>query len=72
MIVSQAVRLAVAADVGRLFLFHHDPEHGDRDIELKLEKDQNLANMLGSSLHCAIAAEGESYSLTQPLKALAD
>ncbi|RQW82166.1 MAG: response regulator [Methylococcus sp.] len=57
--ISQVVRLADAANAGKLFLFHHDPEHGDDDIDRKLQLARQCAVELGSPVQCLIAAEGE-------------
>ena len=57
--ISQVVRLADAANAGKLFLFHHDPEHGDDQIDRKLQLARQCAVELGSSVQCLIAAEGE-------------
>ena len=61
--ISQVVRLAHMGGVGRLYLFHHDPEHDDQAIERKLAFAETLVGQLGSTLECAIAVEGQSYSL---------
>lgn len=61
--IGQVVRLAHQAGIGRLYLFHHDPEHGDREIDLKLESACALIEALGSPLECAIAVEGSTIDL---------
>ena len=45
---SYAVELAVASNVGRLFLTHHDPSHDDEFIADMERKAQQLARSLGS------------------------
>jgi phosphoribosyl 1,2-cyclic phosphodiesterase/CheY-like chemotaxis protein len=61
--IGQVVRLAHAADVDRLYLFHHDPEHADQDIDRKLQVARALVTELGSRVDCVIAIEGETYEL---------
>jgi phosphoribosyl 1,2-cyclic phosphodiesterase/ActR/RegA family two-component response regulator len=61
--VSSVVRLAHAAKVGKLFLFHHDPEHGDKDLDLKLDKAMALADELGAGFECLNACEGDTWDL---------
>lgn len=61
--ISQVVRLAHAAKVGKLFLFHHDPEHGDRELELKLAEATRLADELSSTVECLLACEGDVWDL---------
>ncbi len=65
--VGQVVRLALQAEVRKLILFHHDPEHDDADIERKLGLAQALADSAGARLQCALAVEGETLDLGQPL-----
>lgn len=65
--VSQVVRLAGAANVHRLYLFHHDPEHGDVEIDRKLACAQEWVDRLGVPLECAIAVEGEGFDLASGL-----
>ena len=61
--VSSVVRLAHAAKVGKLFLFHHDPEHGDEDLDLKLDKATALADELGAEFECLNACEGDTWDV---------
>jgi ribonuclease BN (tRNA processing enzyme) len=61
--IGQVVRLAHAADVDRLYLFHHDPEHADQDIDRKLQVARALVTELGSRVDCVLAIEGETYEL---------
>lgn len=61
--VSPVVRLAHAAKVGKLFLFHHDPEHGDNELDLKLDKAIALADELGAKFECLNACEGDSWDV---------
>jgi ribonuclease BN (tRNA processing enzyme) len=61
--VSPVVRLADAAKVKKLFLFHHDPEHGDKDLDLKLDKATALADELGAEFECLNACEGDTWDV---------
>jgi hypothetical protein len=61
--VSQVVRLAGAANVHRLYLFHHDPgARGCRDRP-QTRLRPGVVGRLGLSLECAIAVEGEGFDL---------
>ncbi len=55
------VRVAQAANVKQLFLFHHDPAHDDDFLEGMLEHAQKLAAQSG--LKVSLAKEGESVVL---------
>lgn len=55
--VGQVTRLAHQAGAKHLYLFHHDPDHGDTDIERKLEIAEALLADWNSSTRCHIAAE---------------
>lgn len=55
----QAVALAREAGVRRLMLFHHDPAHGDRQVEALAEEARRLAG----GIEIIIGAEGESVAL---------
>ena len=48
-----AIRLAVAARVGRLVLFHHDPSHDDQTLDQMLERAEAVARPQGLSLSSA-------------------
>jgi phosphoribosyl 1,2-cyclic phosphodiesterase len=61
--VSPVVRLADAAKVKKLFLFHHDPEHGDKDLDLKLDKATALADEIGAEFECQNACEGDTWDV---------
>src|SRR5437763_16093817 len=56
--VTDAVRLAHAAGVGRLTLFHHDPERSDEALDALLDTARAEARRLGGPQHCLMAAEG--------------
>jgi phosphoribosyl 1,2-cyclic phosphodiesterase len=57
------VRVARAANVKQLFLFHHDPSHDDDFLEAMLHRAQELA--AGSGLKISLAREGESVALSR-------
>ena len=57
------VELAGVARVGHLFLFHHDPEHGDAKIESMLRRARRQAAMRGDTLKISAACEGDSVRL---------
>ena len=53
--VAHAVRMAEHAGAKRLLLFHHDPAHGDADLERLEGRGQELA---GEGLDVHLAREG--------------
>jgi phosphoribosyl 1,2-cyclic phosphodiesterase/ActR/RegA family two-component response regulator len=63
--VSPVVRLAHAAKVKKLFLFHHDPEHGDKDLDRKLDKATAVADELGAEFECLNACEGDTWDVVK-------
>jgi ribonuclease BN (tRNA processing enzyme) len=56
----QAVRLATAAKVDRLMIFHHDPAHTDEQVEAIAEEAQSLAR---DRCEVIIGCEGETLTL---------
>jgi phosphoribosyl 1,2-cyclic phosphodiesterase len=54
----KALDLALAGQVERLALFHHDPDHTDADIDLILEACRTRAREQGAQLDCLAAQEG--------------
>tara|TARA_R110000868_G_scaffold197943_1_gene444195 strand:- start:51 stop:1292 length:1242 start_codon:yes stop_codon:yes gene_type:complete len=58
--VNEVVRIAHAADVKELQLFHHDPDQTDLDIDRKLGIAQDILQKLGSKTICTAPAEGSS------------
>ena len=54
----QATRLALEAEVRRLVLFHHDPDHDDTDLDRLLDEAMQCRESLGGTLELAVAAEG--------------
>lgn len=57
------VDFAIAAEVKRLFLFHHDPQHDDAKIASMLGRARKLACAAGSGLRIDAAREGEECVL---------
>ncbi len=56
--VDYAVTLALKAEVKKLFLFHHDPEHDDARIEAMLAHARKLVADAGATLAVEAAREG--------------
>lgn len=63
----ESVRLALAGDVHRLLLFHHDPTHDDHQIDQMVRTARDLAK--GSTLIVDAAAENQPIRLARPLSA---
>ena len=61
--VNQVVELADRAKVKKLYLFHHDPDQTDDDIDDKLKMAQVLLEKRGSSTICIAPKEGESFDV---------
>lgn len=59
----EAVELAHEAGVKRLALFHHDPEHGDDEMDQILDRARECAAKLGGSLDVFAAAEGMQVTI---------
>lgn len=55
---SSAVSLAVDAEVRKLFLFHHDPNHDDKMVENMVEAAHMLAMESGRPIEVEAAREG--------------
>ena len=68
----QAVRLAQAANVGRLLMFHHHPERTDEQIDAIVEVVQNQSRAAGSSLDVAAAVEGREIVVPVPAAKLCE
>ena len=60
---TDAVELALEADVERLVLFHHRPERTDDEVDRCLESCRTLAASRGSRLEIVAAAEGMSLTV---------
>jgi phosphoribosyl 1,2-cyclic phosphodiesterase/CheY-like chemotaxis protein len=61
--VDEVVALALEAQVKRLCLFHHDPNHDDAKIGEMAERGRQLAAAQGSTLQVEAAREGETVEL---------
>jgi phosphoribosyl 1,2-cyclic phosphodiesterase len=59
--VDEVVRLAILAEVKRLYLFHHDPAHDDARIDAMLAHARDIA--AGSKLKVFASTEGEEVKL---------
>ncbi len=57
------VRLAILANVKRLFLFHHDPDHDDATIDSMVERARGIVTERKASLHVEAASEGAVVQL---------
>ena len=68
--VDDVVRFAIAGNVKRLFLFHHDPAHDDAFVTGMVAQARDLAAKAGSRLRVDGARESEEIVLT-PRKAAA-
>ena len=66
--VDYAVSLALKAEVNRLFLFHHDPEHDDAKIEAMLAHAHKLVADAGATLLVDAAREGAVVELAETTK----
>ena len=60
---SSVVSLALDADVGKLLLFHHDPNHDDEMIDKMVEHARALAAKSGKPLEVEAAREGAEILL---------
>jgi phosphoribosyl 1,2-cyclic phosphodiesterase len=61
--VSYAVRTAIAANVARLILFHHDPTRLDADVDVLLEEARAQVRAAGATVIVDAAAEGMEIPL---------
>ncbi|RYD69861.1 MAG: response regulator, partial [Verrucomicrobiaceae bacterium] len=61
--VDDVVKLAVAANVKQLFLFHHDPAHDDAYVTRMLENARAVAKEMGGALQIEAAREGAEVIL---------
>jgi len=59
----EAVTLAADAGVRRLVLFHHEPEHGDADVDGMLAAARRVANARGTPAEVLAAQEGATLTL---------
>jgi phosphoribosyl 1,2-cyclic phosphodiesterase/ActR/RegA family two-component response regulator len=61
--VDSAVALAVKAGVGKLFLFHHDPDHNDAKVESMVAHARKLVAEQNATLQVDAAREGMAVEL---------
>ena len=59
----EAVTLAQEAGAKKLVLFHHEPEHSDKDMDALLASAQKFAKTRGGSLEVIAAQEGMKVTL---------
>ena len=62
----EVVELAIKADVRRLFLFHHDPDHDDARIASFVQTARRIANEAGSPIIIDAAREGLEVPIESP------
>jgi len=60
---SRVLEVATVAQVKDLYLFHHVPEHDDRDIDRMLEIARKFLDHAGSQTQCRAALAEESVTL---------
>jgi phosphoribosyl 1,2-cyclic phosphodiesterase len=60
---NDVVNLALQAEVKRLFLFHHDPEHDDAKISRMVAQARRLAAAANGALRIEAAREGMTVDL---------
>jgi phosphoribosyl 1,2-cyclic phosphodiesterase/CheY-like chemotaxis protein len=65
---SRVVSLALAANVKRLILFHHDPTHDDQKLDEMVERARLLVVESGQALEVEAAREGAEVWLTRKAK----
>jgi CheY-like chemotaxis protein len=61
--VSEVVALADQAQVNCLYLFHHDPDQTDADIDAKLHSAQSLLQRRQSQTTCVAPREGDAFRI---------
>ena len=64
--VDDVVKLAVAANVKQLYLFHHDPAHDDNHVSSMLMHARQVARQGNGALRVEAAREGERVMLGRP------
>jgi phosphoribosyl 1,2-cyclic phosphodiesterase len=67
--ISSAVSLALDAEVQKLLLFHHDPNHDDWTVEAMEKSARELVAKSGSPLEIAAAQEGSEILLEATIAA---
>lgn len=61
--VSKVCEFAAAAEVKKLYLFHHDPDQNDDAIDAKFEAAQKKLQELGSAVECVAPKEGDTFRI---------
>jgi phosphoribosyl 1,2-cyclic phosphodiesterase/ActR/RegA family two-component response regulator len=61
--IGQVVKLADAARAKKLYLFHHDPDQSDSDIDAKLETAVNQLLKLNSHTEVVAPREGQRFKI---------
>lgn len=61
--IGPVVDLAHDAGVKTLYLFHHDPDQTDADIDAKLAQAKALLEQRGSKTQCIAPAEGQAFKI---------
>jgi len=61
--ISEVAKLAAAAEVKQLHLFHHDPSHDDDAVDRKLAAMQAALDALGSKTIAVAPAERSTYEI---------
>ena len=62
--VEDSVRLAIAAEVKRLVLFHHDPNHSDKKMDRLVQQARRQVAKAGVRLEVEAAREGRTLKLS--------
>jgi len=62
--VSEVVALALKAEVKKLFLFHHDPNHDDAKVRQMEAQARQLVAAQNGKLEVEAAREGETFELS--------
>ena len=61
--ISDMVAFAGRTGPGRLLMFHHDPTHDDRTLELLAEQAAEQAESLGVDGRVSLAREGQQFEV---------
>ena len=61
--IPNAVQLGLDANVVNLFLFHHDPERTDKQVETVLKECRQMVKKAKKDCHVEAAAEGQRFSI---------
>ena len=59
----EAVRLSAEGEVGHLILFHHDPDHTDRVIDVQVQECLMMLSTMSAAVKCSAAQEGATVLL---------